>query len=325
MIHAYILEKGFLRQYSISKDNCFNLKKAIWIDLLSPTAEDEKLIESTIYLDIPARDDMREIEVSSRLYKKNNALFMTAPMLVNSESKSPFLDAVSFILTKTQLVTVRYFDLKTFTSFISRVNKKEINDANASRILIFLLETAIDRIADILERVGASIDTHSQVIFRQSASLRSKINSHEELLQEIGSNGDLASKARESLVSFNRLVSYFKQNEKLQPGEYGELHLVALAADIQSLSDHVGFLSHQISFLLNATLGMININQSNIIKIFSITGVIFLPPTVVASVYGMNFEFMPELQWHYGFAFAIGVMFFSALLPYQFFKWKKWL
>ena len=324
MIYAYLLEKGFLRQYLISKDNYLLLKKAIWIDLLSPTSEDEKLVESTVSLDIPTRDDMREIEISSRLYKKDNALFMTAPMLINSGSKSPFLDAVSFILTKTQLVTVRYFDLQTFTLFISRVNKKEINDVDTSSTLIFLLETAIDRIADILERVGASIDTHSQVIFRQKASLRSKINFHE-LLQEIGSNGDLASKARESLVSFNRLVSYFKQNDKLQLGEHGALHLVALAADIQSLNDHVGFLSHQVSFLLNATLGMININQSNIIKIFSIAAVIFLPPTVVASVYGMNFKFMPELQWHYGFPFAIGVMFFSALLPYQFFKWKKWL
>jgi magnesium transporter len=324
MIYAYLLEKGFLRQYLISKDNHLLLKKAVWIDLLSPTSEDKNFVESTISLDIPTRDDMREIEISSRLYKKNNTLFMTAPMLINAESKSPFLDAVSFILTKTQLVTVRYFDLQTFTLFISRVNKKEINDFDTSSTLIFLLETAIDRIADILECVGASIDTHSQVIFRQKASLKSKINFHE-LLQEIGSNGDLASKTRESLVSFSRLVSYFKQNDKLQLGEHGALRLVALAVDIQSLSDYVGFLSNQVSFLLNATLGMININQSNIIKIFSIATVIFLPPTVVASVYGMNFKFMPELEWHYGFYFAIGVMFFSALLPYQFFKWKKWL
>ncbi len=324
MIYAYLLEKGFLRQHVIAKDNCLLLKKAIWIDLLSPTPEDEKLIESTVSLDVPTRDDMREIEISSRLYKENNALFMTASMLVNSESKKPFLDAVSFVLTKTQLVTIRYFELQTFTLFISRVNKKEINGVDAHTALIFILETAIDRIADILERVGASIDTNSQVIFRQKTNLKSKIN-FQELLQEIGSNGDLCSKARESLVSFNRLASYFKQNEKQQLGEHGELHLVALAADIQSLNDHVGYLSHQVNFLLNATLGMININQSNIIKIFSIAAVIFLPPTVVASIYGMNFKFMPELQWHYGFPLAIGVMFLSALLPYQFFKWKKWL
>ncbi len=324
MIYAYLLEKGLFRQYLISKDNYLLLKKAIWIDLLSPTSEDEKLVESTVSLGIPTRDDMREIEISSRLYRKNNALFMTAPMLINSGSKNPFLDAVSFILTKTQLVTVRYFDLKTFALFISRINRKEISMFNAHATLIGLLETVIDRVADILERVGASIDTHSQVIFRQQTNVKLKIN-FQELLQEIGSNGDLCSKARESLVSLNRLASYFKQNEKVQLGDDGEFHLLALTADIQSLNDHIGFLSQQVNFLLNATLGMINIHQSNIIKIFSIAAVIFLPPTVVASIYGMNFKFMPELHWHYGYPLAIGIMFLSALIPYQFFKWKKWL
>lgn len=324
MITAYVLENGALQHYIISRENSFLLKKALWIDLLRPSTEEDKLVESVISLNIPTRDDMREIEISSRLYKENNALFMTTSMLVHSESKEPILDAVSFILTASQLVTVRYFDLQAFTLFTSRINKKEVYEENSKNVLIELLEATIDRIADILERVGGSVDKHSQVIFRPDHKSKDKIN-FQHLLQEIGANGDLGAKVRESLITFNRLVSYFKQNEKTILDLDNELHLATLAADIQALSDHVGFLSNQVNFLLNATLGMININQSNIIKIFSIAAVIFLPPTVVASIYGMNFKFMPELQWHYGFPFAVGVMFLSALIPYQFFRWKKWM
>lgn len=324
MITAYLVENGALRSYIISKENHVLLKQAIWIDLLLPTSEEDKLIESMIFLNIPTRDDMREIEISNRLYKENNALFMTASMLVRSESKEPILDAVSFILTKSQLITIRYFDLQAFSIFISRIIKNEVNEANPRNLLIYLLEMIIDRVADILERVGGSIDKHSQIIFRPNGRPKDKIN-FQQVLQEIGANGDLGAKVRESLITFSRLISYFKQNEKAALDIDNELHLVTLTADIQALSDHVGFLSNQVNFLLNATLGMININQSNIIKIFSIAAVIFLPPTVVASIYGMNFEFMPELKWHYGFPFAVGAMFLSALIPYQFFKWKKWM
>lgn len=324
MITAYFLEKGILRPRLISSDNAFLLKEALWIDLLRPTFDEDKLIESITSLDIPTRDDMREIEISSRLYKENNALFMTASVLVNSESKEPILDAVSFILTEKQLITIRYFELQAFTLFISQIHKKEINEMNSIDLLIELLEMTIDRIADILERVGGSIDKHSQVIFRPDHKSKDKIN-FQKILQEIGANGDLGAKVRESLITFNRLVSYCRQNEKNVLDVDNELHLATLSTDIQALSDHVGFLSNQVNFLLNATLGMININQSNIIKIFSIAAVIFLPPTVVASIYGMNFKFMPELEWHYGFPFAVSIMLLSALIPYQFFKWKKWM
>lgn len=324
MINAYIFENGALQQCLITEKNSALLKRAVWIDLLSPTPMEDKLVEAAIAISIPTRDDMREIEISSRLYKESNALYMTASMLVHSESKEPILDAVSFIATKSQLITIRYFNLQAFTLFISRINKKEMTESNANAVLIELLELVIDRIADILERVGGFIDKHSQIIFRPNKKAKDKIN-FQHVLQEIGANGDLGAKARESLITFNRLISYYRQNEKVALEGNNELHLATLAADIQALSDHVGFLSNQVNFLLNATLGMININQSNIIKIFSIAAVIFLPPTLVASIYGMNFKYMPELSWHYGFIAALGGMLVSALIPYQFFKWRKWL
>lgn len=322
MITAYLLENDVLQFYLITSENASLLKQALWIDLLHPSSEEEPLIKTMLDLDIPTRDDMREIEISSRLYRENNALFMTASMLAHSDSKEPILDAVSFILTSSQLVTVRYFDFRSFTLLVNRITKKEI--CNARTMLVELLEAVSDRVADILERVGASVDRHSQVIFRPKLESKEKIN-FQHLLQEIGANGDLCAKARESLITFNRLVSYFRQSEKAALEVNHELHLATLATDIQALSDHVGFLSNQVNFLLNATLGMININQTNIIKILSVAAVVFLPPTVVASIYGMNFQFMPELKWHYGFPLAVSAMFLSALIPYQFFKWKKWM
>ncbi len=323
MINAYLLEDDILTQDLSDPYAELTLQKAVWIDLLSPTYEDENLVEKAIGLDVPTRDDMREIEISSRLYKQNKVLFMTASMLMHSESREPILDAVSFILTEKQLVTVRYFELQTFLLFGLRINRQEISEENANKVLIQLLETAIDRIADILERVGSSVDKHSQLIFRPDKT-QEKLD-FQQLLQEIGSNGDLGAKARESLISFSRLISYFRQNREHALDTNSKVRLDTLSSDIHALNDHVSFLSNQVNFLLNATLGMININQSNIIKIFSIAAVIFLPPTLVASIYGMNFEFMPGLHWRFGYFMGLFLIILSAFIPYQFFKWRKWL
>lgn len=205
------------------------------------------------------------------------------------------------------------------------MKKQEVTTHDAAQFFLRFLETAIDRIADILERIGAAIEAQSQWVFRNSKKTQKTLNFQQTLLN-IGANGDVCAKMRESLTTFNRLVSYFGQNKNAALGESGALSMTALCADMQALSDHVSFLSSQINFLLNATLGMINIHQSNTIKIFSIAAVIFLPPTLVATVYGMNFTFMPAfLYMRFGFPFGLITMLLSAILPYQFFKWKKWL
>lgn len=294
MIDAYLAKNAFLQKHEITSSNLDLIKDALWIDLLNPTTEDEKVVETSLLLDIPTKEDMQEIELSSRLYKESHTLFMTATMLINSETQEPTMDAITFILTKKQLITVRYYTPQSFLLFFSRLNRRERKEDSAYHIFIELLESAIDRIADILERVGCHVDQHSQIIFRPK--LKEKIQSKidfQQILQEIGANGDLGAKARESLISFNRIVSYFVQNGDEKLDDDLRLRLATLTKDIRALSDHVNFLSNQVNFLLNATLGMINIEQSNIIKIFSIAAVIFLPPTLVASIYGMNFDFMP--------------------------------
>ena len=144
-------------------------------------------------------------------------------------------------------------------------------------------------------------------------------------MQTMGANGDLHTKARESLITINRLIIFFGQTIGAKIDNEGQLRLDTLNKDIASISDYANFLSTKVNFLLEATLGMVNIEQNNIIKLFSVAAVIFLPPTLIASIYGMNFHIMPELSWKYGYLFSIGMILLAAWLPYKYFKYRKWL
>jgi magnesium transporter len=312
-----------LELQEITPKNQTLLKEALWIDLLSPSKAEEALVEQYLGLDIPTREEMVEIEFSSRLYKENGTIFMTATMIAQSDSPDPKLDPVSFVLTQAQLITIRYIEPQSFKLFTSHLRKFDISQAHSVTLLIELLDATVDRLADILELVGRRLDEYSKTIFRpQDAAVK---RDYRQLMQQIGVNGDLNTKARESLVTFNRLMTFFGQTAGALIDSEGQLRLTTLSKDISSLSDHANFLSTKINFLLDATLGMVNIEQNNIIKIFSVAAVIFLPPTLIASIYGMNFQFMPELSWKYGYLISIGLILVAAWLPYKYFKYRKWL
>ncbi|KTD39168.1 magnesium and cobalt transport protein CorA [Legionella nautarum] len=325
MITAY-LNEGTLKTYEIREDNLSLLKDAVWIDLLHPTRAEKLELEKLLCLKIPTREEMIEIELSSRLYKYKDALFMTASMIAKSSSRDPKQDVVTFILTKKQLVTIRYIEPQAFKLLISQLNSSDLNHNHAAMVLIELLEATIDRLADILEIVGHNLEECSKLIFRPDlSSLEEKKPNYQFLIQKIGTNADLNTKARECLVTFSRLIPFFGQSVGTDLDTKGHTRLATLSKDIGALSDHASFISTKVNFLLDATLGMINIEQNAIIKIFSVAAVIFLPPTLIASVYGMNFRFMPELSFKWGYFLAIGMMFISALVPYKYFKRKKWL
>lgn len=323
MLTAYV-KRQTLEAHVITADNQTLLQEAVWIDLLSPTKAEENLIAQNIGLTVPSRDEMVEIETSSRLYKESDALFMTATFIAQSKTKEPRLDPITFVLTQQQLITIRYIEPRAFTLFVTQLSKFSPESHNALILLIELLETAVDRLADILERVGQRLDGYSKTIFHPTTNKVRNLN-YQKLMREMGGAGDLDTKARESLITLNRLVSYFAQNAAPRFDPEMQSQLTTLSKDITSLSDHANFLSTKVNFLLDATLGMINIEQNHIIKLFSVAAVIFLPPTLVASIYGMNFHFMPELSWKYGYLFSIGMIIFAALLPYCYFKYRKWL
>lgn len=308
-------------------DNIAAIKDAVWVDLYCPTKEEETQVEELLGFELPTPEKRREIEFSSRFYKEDNNIFMTAMMIANSQSDKPSYDPVSFILTEHQLITLRYIDPQAIRVFLQRVKKINEKNFNPIYLLIVLLESSVDRLADTLEWVSRHLDEFSQKVLSKasrSKTIHVKID-YQAFLKQIGTNGDLNSRVRESLVSFNRLLVFLGQSTNATLSAEVQSKISILAEDMRSLNEYVTFLSGKVNFLLEATLGLVTIEQNNIIKIFSIAAVIFLPPTLIASVYGMNFQHMPELAWRWGYPLAIGILLISAWLPYKFFKMKKWL
>ena len=323
MIRSYIREAGRLRPVEGAPDP---LASVVWIDLISPSAEEESQFEARLGIDIPTKEDMEEIEISSRLYQDNGAVFMTVILPAHADGDDPQIAPVTFVLAGDRLITVRYHEPRAFQTFATRAEKSATGWDTGEGLLLALLEAIVDRLADILERAGLDIDRISRGVFKHGAAKSTKSLDFQKVLEELGRVGDQTSNIRDSLVTFERMVGYLAQAMIQRTGRKNiREHIKTLSGDIRSLSDHSGFLSQKVTFLLDATLGMINIEQNATIKIFSVAAVVFLPPTLIASIYGMNFRYMPELEWTFGYPFAIGMMVASAILPYLFFKRRGWL
>jgi magnesium transporter len=301
-------------------------EQAVWIDLINPTPEEAGKIERALKLDVPTREEQQEIEVSSRLYQEDGAYFMTATLLFQPEQGEPRTTPVTFILKGQRLITLRYAQPRAFAIYVARCNRTETELTNGSTVFIGLLETIIDRLADFIERIQAEVEGLSHSIFEIKGGASSRQRRFDVLLRAIGREGEITSKARESAHSFGRLLTFLVhaavERKEVKPLQ---ARIRTAARDVTSLTDHSTFLSGKIVFLLDATLGMINIQQNDIIKIFSVAAVVFLPPTLIASIYGMNFHHMPELEWWFAYPLALISMILAAVLPYLYFKRRGWL
>jgi magnesium transporter len=297
----------------------------LWADLFEPTPEEEKAVESLLTVDVPTRDEMKEMETSNRLYEENGAVYMTATVGSRLDTSMPESSAITFILANDRLITNRYVDPTPVQRFMQYVERSPAACTSSATLLAGLLESFVERIADLLERVQVELDSVSHGIFPRTDGQSPSSHDLLAMIQKIGANGDLVSKARESLVSFQRLLTYVPQTVavSLSQDQRGRFH--STLRDVQSLSDHATFLGAKIQFLLDAVLGLINLEQNNIIKIFSVAAVMFLPPTLVASIYGMNFHLMPELDKPWGYPVALLAMVVSAVVPYIYFRRKGWL
>jgi magnesium transporter len=301
-------------------------REALWIDLISPTREEDNLVEAHLGIEIPTREEMADIEPSEILYRENNALYMTARVLCSSDTETPQLLDVSFILTDKALVTVRYGEPRSFTMFMSRVIKPGGCRHQPEAVLDGLIETVIDRAAEILASVGKRIDYLSREIFETERKRTRQTQIFRAALRSIGRKGDVISNVRESMVSVERMLLFLSATMPRPQRTHGfQAEWRTALRDVQSIEEHATFLSSKVQFLLDATLGLVTIEQNDIIKLFSVMSVIFLPPTLIASMYGMNFRIMPELQWDLGYPFAILLMIAAAVLPYVIFRWKRWL
>jgi magnesium transporter len=299
---------------------------AVWLDLFEPTQEEEKFVETALGIEVPTREEMKEIETSNRLYEDNGALYMTTTVAAQLDTDRPISTAVTFILAGPRLVTNRYLDTKPFRHFVGYAYTHPAACQNALSILGGLIESFTERIADILERVGADLDSVSGAIFTQAGRGAPSSRDLRSLIERIGFSGELNSKARESLVSLGRLLMFVQQSGNVDMRGEQRDRFRSISRDVTSLSDHSTFLGGKASFLLEATLGLISLEQNNIIKIFSVAAVLFLPPTLIASIYGMNFDLLPTLPGQYSnFLFSIALMIGSMGVTYALFKRKGWL
>jgi magnesium transporter len=305
---------------------------ALWIDLTMPSAAEIAAIERAFAIEIPTREEMHEIEASSRLYTDHGALFMTTPVLHRAATDVPESGAATFVLLPDRLITVRFIDPLPFAVFSRRAERDPAIAATPQMILLGILEGIADRLADVLEVAAADMERVSRDVFRTPARQPGKRRSAEtrhsgadlqNVLFRVARCGDIGTKARDSLLGLSRLTLFLSAQAELRKDT--KLRLKTLTRDIASITDHANFLGGKVNFLLDATLGLINIEQNAIIKIFTVAAVAFLPPTLIASIYGMNFQFMPELEWEFGYPFAIALMVLSAVLPFWYFRRRGWL
>ncbi|MFH1157714.1 MAG: magnesium transporter CorA family protein [Pseudomonadota bacterium] len=331
MFRTYIQKNNHLAFRDLAVADAIPPEEAdqiVWFDLINPTPEEDHFAERLFGITIPTRAEMNEIELSARLYSEDNAKFMTMTVITKLDIDAAEKTPITFILKGQTLLTVRYEETKSFTNFAFRVQKMNTSACSTGeQALLGLLEAVIDRIADTLERVDGEVDGISRDVFRNKApTATKKTRDLQGMIERIGRKDDLLSMVHESLLSISRLLAYYASEPadrkaskaSLQKGEI-------LHRDAASLSEHAAFLSDKTTFLLDATLGLINLEQNQIIKIFSVAAVVFLPPTLVASVYGMNFDLLPELRWVFGYPWALGLMLLSALLPFLYFKKRGWL
>jgi magnesium transporter len=291
----------------------------LWLDLLCPTSAEEDAVEAVLGLDLPTAEDMRDIELSNRLYREDGATFLTVNALYKSTSDDPDTVPVTLVLKGQQLITVRYHDPSSVQQVIGSLTK--IQAKTGADILLALFETMVARSADALERAGDDIKVVRRSIFNARTRSAKAPVTHAVLqhaITRVGQVENLISKVRDSLVSLGRAAGFCG-------GIADAERLRTLTLDIQALNDQAVYMQSEATFVLDAALGLITVQQNAIVKIFSVAAVVFLPPTLVASIYGMNFTHMPELAQPWGYPMALVAMVASAVLPFLYFKHKGWL
>ena len=296
-----------------------------WIDLLQPTPSERVFVERATGLRLPDFAALSEIESSSRLRVQDGILYLSAPLVHRAIADQPSTTPVGFVLMPELLITVRFEPLTAFTTFA------EAARGIACEVFVGLIEAIVDRIADVLEHIAAELDNLSHRLFRsgrveganhrrparETASLRV-------ILRRLGASGDLASKIRDSLLGLARIVPYVATLDSERLTVAVKARLETVRHDLASLSDYDAHILNKVQLLLDATLGLINIEQNDIIKVLTIVSVVGVPPTLVASLYGMNFKDMPELSWAWGYPYGLALIAVSAVAPLLWFKWRGW-
>ena len=317
MIRIYHLPE-YLQQKVESLSEAQNLENAVWIDLQNPSRMEIEEVESFYNVSFPTRQQQEEIETSSRYLEepgiiKINSTFFNFTMRNGGKIEE---NEITFIVTEKHLFTLRYFDSRVITEAVKRIKQLSTSFSNPAKILLAIIEARIDLDADLIEFISKSIaDVARKINYKQ--------NLDEKIIFKISEYQDQTMSLREALFDKQRVISALHRNEDVMKNNDGRLRIII--RDINSLIDHVNFNFTRLEYLQNSFLGLINIEQNKVIKIFTVASLIFMPPTLIASLYGMNFRAMPELAWKFGYPFAITLMCFSSAITIWLFKRKKWL
>jgi magnesium transporter len=305
------------------------LADAVWIDLLDPSDAERAVVEQATGLYMRSRADLSEIENSSRLYARGDALYLSLPLAVGRPRGESATSPLGFVLTPERLVTIRFTRLPAFDAAMDQPSRGAVEAAGCSHVFVELIERLTDTMADTLELIRDELDAVSHRIFQPDPATNDGPSRDatvlREALQTVGRCGDLASRVRDTLLGIGRIVQYVGPAAAQWITPELRQRLKTLRADIGSLSDYDGHLTSKVQLLLDAILGLITIAQSNIIKVMTVVGVIGVPPTLIASIYGMNFEAMPELRMVYAYPVVMVAIVASALLPLMWFKRRGWL
>lgn len=326
MIKAFACDdRGMQRLTGISAEA---LQGAVWIDLQDATPDEINQVSGATGLDVPTEAAVSEIESSSRLASRNGALYLSMPLMRLAED-GPRSVSAGFILSPERLVSVRFAPSRVFESYAEKLPAGSDPGATGAHIFVGLMEAIVDRQADALEQVSADLDTISHTIFAMGANRGGGRKTEDATLREtlgrLGRIGDLISHARETQLGVARIVPYVETIAASWLPEALKPRLVTLGKDIASVSDFDTHLNDKLQFLLDATLGFINIAQNNVMKVMTIASVVGIPPVLIAGIYGMNFKNIPEYDWTHGYAWSWFLIVLTALIPLAVFRWRKWI
>jgi len=317
MVNAFI-KKGIklevIENFSIlEKEN--DTTNIIWIDMISPSIEEIKTVESIFNIKFPTKQESEEIELSSRYWEEDNRIEINSYFLINADNAA-FNETVSFILQDDLLISIRYKNLESFNTFIRKLLNSPKEFKNGYSVFCEIIDIRIDADADIIENLSKEIAKIRKHVFTDYA------NDDEEILEKISSFEDLNMKIRENLTDKQRILSTLLKSSKYSDDKN---IIPIMLKDIKSLIEYTNFNFERLDYLQNIFIGVLSIEQNKVIKIFTIVNVVFLPPTLIASVYGMNFDILPELHWEYGYLFSVGLMILSSVTPILIFKKKGWI
>lgn len=317
MLRAFRSLNGSLKQHRESTPRTFaELRDALWLDLVEATEEEREQLQYFSKAELPDSDDVDEIESSARYFVDPNGVHIHSLHLYQAEGRHQ-TTTVAFLLQRERLISIRETELPDFRLFRMRARHGWLEAASPEAVLLDLLEQKVENLADALEDLHGKLEDVSHMVLEDpDAELEDSIS---ELARLEDSNG----KVRLCLMDTQRGLSFV--NRQLRNRENLQENSREIFRDVDTLLSHTTFLFEKINFLMDTAQGFINIEQNQIIKTFSIAAVVFLPPTLIASIYGMNFRVMPELSWTFGYPLALGLMVLAGIAPYWFFKRKGWL